>query len=103
MVDSLGLLLAVVVTAVSISDGAGGIAALSRIGPEGYPELTTIFGDRAYEKVGFPAFVEEWRPGCKPSAIARKEDDEGFVKLPIRWVVERTYAWLTKDRRLCRS
>ena len=39
----------------------------------------------------------------EPSVIARKEDDEGFVELPIRRVVERTNAWLTKDRRLCRS
>ena len=103
VVDSLGLLLAVVVTAGNISDGAGGIAVLSEVDPEDYPELATIFGDRAYEKVGFPAFVEEWKSGCKLNVIARKEDDEGFVKLPIRWVVERTNAWLTKNRRLCRS
>jgi putative transposase len=103
VVDSLGLLLAVIVTAGNVSDGVGGIASLSEVDPEDYPDLTTIFGDRAYEKVGFPAFVEEWKPGCKLNVIARKEDDEGFVKLPIRWVVERTNAWLTKNRRLCRS
>jgi putative transposase len=103
VVDSLGLLLAVVVTAGNISDGAGGIAVLSEVDPEDYPELGTIFGDRAYEKAGFPAFVEQWKAGCKLNVIARKEDDEGFVKLPIRWVVERTNAWLTKNRRLCRS
>lgn len=103
VVDSLGLLLAVVVTAGNISDGAGGIAALSEVDPDEYPELATLFGDRAYEKAGFPAFVEQWKAGCKLNVIARKEDDEGFVKLPIRWVVERTNAWLTKNRRLCRS
>ena len=103
VVDSLGLLLAVVVTAGNISDGAGGIAVLSEIDPEDYPELATIFGDRGYDKAGFPEFVEEWKAGCKLNVIARKETDEGFVKLPIRWVVERTNAWLTKNRRLCRS
>jgi len=103
VVDSLGLLLAVVVTAGNVSDAAGGIAVLSEVDPEDYPDLATIFGDRAYEKAGFPAFVSEWKPGCKLNVIARKEDDEGFVKLPIRWVVERTNAWLTKNRRLCRS
>jgi putative transposase len=103
VVDSLGLLLAVVVTAGNVSDGAGGIAALSEVHPDDYPELGTIFGDRAYEKAGFPEFVEGWKAGCKLNVIARKEDDEGFVKLPVRWVVERTNAWLTKNRRLCRS
>jgi putative transposase len=103
VVDSLGLLLAVVVTAGNVSDGAGGIASLSEVDPEDYPGLATIFGDRAYEKAGFPAFVEGWKAGCRLNVIARKEDDEGFVKLPIRWVVERTNAWLTKNRRLCRS
>jgi putative transposase len=103
VVDSLGLLLAVVVTAGNVADGVGGIAALATMAPEDYPELDTIFGDRAYEKAGFPAFVEQWKLGCKLNVIARKETDEGFVKLPIRWVVERTNAWLTKNRRLCRS
>lgn len=103
VVDSLGLLLAVVVTAGNVSDGAGGIASLSQVDPDDYPEIETIFGDRAFEKAGFPAFVGQWKPGCRLNVIARKEDAEGFVKLPIRWVVERTNAWLTKNRRLCRS
>ena len=103
VVDSLGLLLAVVVTAGNVSDGVGGIAALSEVDPDDYPEIGTIFGDRAYEKAGFPAFVESWKAGCKLNVIARKAGDEGFVRLPIRWVVERTNAWLTKNRRLCRS
>ena len=103
VVDSLGLLLAVIVTAGNISDGVGGIASLSEVDPTDYPKIATVFGDRAYEKAGFPAFVEQWKPGFELNVIAREEDDEGFVKLPIRWVVERTNAWLTKNRRLCRS
>jgi putative transposase len=103
VVDSLGLLLAVVVTAGNVTDARGGMACLDQIDPEQYPELKTVFGDRAYEKEGFPEKVEVWKPGCQLNVIARSEDDEGFVKLPIRWVVERTNAWLTKNRRLCRS
>ena len=103
VVDSLGLLLAVVVTAGNVSDAAGGIAALSRLDPGDYPQLETIFGDRAYAKAGFPEFVEGWKAGCRLNVIAREEGAEGFVKLPVRWVVERTNAWLTKNRRLCRS
>jgi transposase len=103
VVDSLGLLLAVVVTAGNVSDGAGGIACLRQIDPQEYPHLDTIFADTAYTKAGFPEFVQRWKPGCEVVVIARAKDDEGFVKLPIRWVVERTNAWLTKNRRLCRS
>jgi putative transposase len=103
VVDSLGLLLAVVITAGDVSDAAGGIACLEQMDVEDYPEVETIFGDRAYEKGGFPEKVQEWKPTCALNVVARPESSEGFVKLPIRWVVERTNAWLTKNRRLCRS
>lgn len=103
VVDSLGLLLAVAVTAGNVADGKGGIACLSQLGPADLPGVDTIFADTAYTKAGFPVFVAQWKPGCQVVTIARAKDDQGFVKLPIRWVVERTNAWLTKNRRLCRS
>jgi putative transposase len=103
VVDSLGLLLAVVVTAGNVADGAGGIACLKELDPADLPEVDTIFGDTSYSKAGFPEFVREWKPGCEVVIVSRAKDDEGFVKLPIRWVIERTNAWLTKNRRLCRS
>jgi putative transposase len=103
IVDSLGLVLAVVVTAGNVADGAGGIACLKGLDASENPHIDTIYADTAYEKAGFPEYVEEWKPGCEVIVIARAKDAEGFVKLPIRWVVERTNAWLTKNRRLCRS
>jgi putative transposase len=103
VVDSLGLVLAVVVTAGDVLDGIGGMACLKEIDPANYPNIDTIYADTAYSKVGFPEFVAQWKSGCEVVVIARAKDAEGFVKLPIRWVVERTNAWLTKNRRLCRS
>jgi putative transposase len=103
IVDSLGLLLAVVLTAGNVSDAKGGMACLDQMDPQQYPNLETIFADKAYTKEGFPDKVEQWKPGCQLNVISRPADAEGFVKLPIRWVVERTNAWLTKNRRLCRS
>lgn len=103
VVDSLGLLLAVAVTAGNGTDAQGGSACLGQLDPRDYPRLRTFFADRAYEREGFPERVRQWQPGCRLSIVARAADDEGFVKLPIRWVVERTNAWLTKYRRLCRS
>lgn len=103
VVDSLGLLLAVAITAGNVADGQGGIACLTQLDPADYPKVDTIYGDTSYAKAGFPEFVAQWKFGCEVVIIARAKDDKGFVKLPIRWVVERTNAWLTKNRRLCRS
>jgi putative transposase len=103
VVDSLGLMLAVVVTAGNVTDAQGGMACLDQMNPKLYPELDTVFGDCAYTREGFPQKVKDWKPGCELNVIARPENSEGFVKLPIRWVVERTNAWMTKNRRLCRS
>jgi putative transposase len=102
-VDSLGLILAVVVTAGDVLDGVGGAACLKELDPDDNPHIDTIYADTAYLKARFPEFVAEWKPGCEVVVIGRPKDAEGFVKLPIRWVVERTNAWLTKNRRLCRS
>jgi putative transposase len=103
VVDSLGLVLAVVVTAGDVLDGIGGMACLKKIDPADNPNIDIIYADTAYSKIGFPEFVAQWKPGCEVIVIARAKDAVGFVKLPIRWVVERTNAWLTKNRRLCRS
>jgi putative transposase len=103
IVDSLGMLLAVVVTAGNVSDAAGGAAALERLKASEYPRLRTIFGDKAYAKGGFPQAVQHWKGECELNVIARPKKKKGFVKLKVRWVVERTLGWLTKQRRLCRS
>jgi putative transposase len=107
IVDSLGLLLAVAVTAGNVTDAQGAMTCLGQIDPERYPQLNTFYADRAYEREGLPGVVEAWRPqgggSCRLVIVSRPDGSSGFVRLPIRWVVERTNAWLTKNRRLCRS
>src|SRR5262245_56520690 len=71
VVDSLGLLLAVVVTAGDVSDAQGGSACLDRMDAKAYQQVKTIFADRAYEKGGFPEHVAQWNPGCQLNVIAR--------------------------------
>jgi putative transposase len=102
VVDSLGLLLVVVVTAANVTDAQGAMACLNKMDAEQYPEVDTFFADSAYGKESFPDKLASWKPGCALNIIAKPENTEGFVKLPIRWVIERTNAWLTKNRRLCR-
>jgi putative transposase len=103
IVDSIGLLLGVVVTSGGVADAEGGKRCLGELKPRDYPEVKTFFADRAYDKAGFPEAVAEWRSGCGLNVVARPEGAKGYVKLKYRWVVERTFGWLTRNRRLCRS
>jgi putative transposase len=100
VVDTLGLLIAVVVTAGSVDDAAGAQKVVGKLQPEVYPRLETIFGDNKYHNYDYYAWLarhsqDKWQMeiSSRPSGI------EGFKPLRIRWVVERTFAWLGRYRR----
>ena len=100
VVDTLGLLLAVVVTAGNVDDAAGAQKVVGNLEPEAFPRLETIFGDNKYHNHEY----EEWLAGhsggrWRMEISSRPADAEGFKPLPIRWVVERTFAWLGRCRR----
>ena len=97
LVDTLGLLLAVVVTSAALSDPAGARLLLSRLGGA-CKKLRRIWVDGAYR-----GRLLEWvLLHCKfvLQPVLRCADQKGFVVLPRRWVVERTFAWITQCRRL---
>jgi putative transposase len=100
LVDTFGLLLAVVVTAASVSDPAG--ARLLFAGLSGAcKKLRRVWVDGTYR-----GRVLDWvRDQCQVllQPILRTDDHKGFVVLPRRWVVERTFAWLTQCRRLTKD
>lgn len=99
VVDALGFLLAVVVHSASVQDRDGVKLVLARL--EGrFPRLRLIWADAAYEAaVGWAREFAGWI-----LELVRKPDDQkGFVVLPRRWVVERTFAWLMNSRRLARD
>jgi len=100
LVDTLGLLLAVVVTAASVSDPAGARLLFKRWGGS-CKKLRRIWVDGTYRGT-----LVEWakihlRALVQP--VLRSEDQKGFVVLPKRWIVERTLAWLSHNRRLSRD
>jgi len=97
IVDTLGLILSVVVHAASIQDQDGAKLLLHPI-ENLYETLKVIFGDSAYKRSGLPDWVQE-KMGCVLQPVLRPVDVEGFVVLPKRWIVERTFAWLKKYRR----
>ena len=97
--ESLGLLLAVVVTAASADDGATAPRVLGQLDRPRFPRLETAWGDGKYRNRALEAWLErEGRP-FEVKVVDRPEGSVGFVKLPKRWVAERSFGWLGRDRR----
>jgi putative transposase len=99
-VDMMGLLSGVAVTAASADDGNAAPELLWPLDdPRRLPRLGVVYADRKYEN----ATVKEWLAArgdpFRLEIVRRPEGSEGFVKLPKRWVVERSLAWLGRDRR----
>ena len=99
VVDTLGLLIAVVITAASVQDRDG--AKLVFEEARGETRLKKIWADGGYagKLVGFTA--EEF--GWDLEIVKRSDDVKGFKVLPHRWVVERTFGWLGRYRLFCRE
>jgi putative transposase len=96
----LGLLLAVVVTAASVSDPAGARLLFKRLAGS-CKKLRRIWVDGTYR-----GHLLDWvidHCGFLLQPVLRSDDQKGFVVLPRRWVVERTFAWLTQCRRLSKD
>lgn len=99
LVDTTGLLLAVLVTAANVSDLAGA-KALLRGGKRRFPGLRLVWADSAY--AGLVAWAKRFW-GWAVELKRRPPGATGFVVIPRRWVVERTFGWLSQYRRLWRD
>ena len=99
VVDSLGLLMAVVVTAASADDGAAAPRLLGQLDRHRFPRLETVWGDAKYRNKQLDAWLERAEARFRVKVVERPAGSEGFVKLPKRWVSERTFAWRGRDRR----
>lgn len=98
LVDTTGLILKVMVTEANVGerDGAAWLL-LAIVGL--FTRLTLIWVDGGYAGVEFAAWVARCI-GVRLEVVERDPQVKGFQKLPRRWVVERTFAWLTNARRL---
>jgi putative transposase len=101
-VDSLGLLLAVVVTAADVHDSRGAIDLFHERPWNELPRLQVVYTDSHYTAGYLDEEVFAWVP-WRRVVVSRPAGSEGFVKLPQRWVVERTFAWLGRSRRLSKD
>jgi putative transposase len=99
IVDSLGLLLAVVVTAANVDDAAAAPEALAQLAEQPLGKVRRVFADTKYHNHALYGWVADngW---YNLEIVRRPPEAEGWVLLPIRWTVERTFAWLNKCRRL---
>jgi putative transposase len=96
-VDTLGMILAVVVHSAGVQDQNGAEWVMDKLG-EQFRRLKVIFGDSAYGRSGLPDWVSETF-GWVLQTVLRPVGVKGFVVLPKRWIVERTFAWLARYRR----
>jgi putative transposase len=101
-VDSLGLLLAVLVTAADVPDAVAARQVLAPLTYERFPRLRVVRADSAYGRYGLPAWVAQLGHFLL-QLVKRPLAAVGFVLLPGRWVVERTFAWLYRSRRLSKD
>jgi putative transposase len=103
LVDTLGLLLTVVVTAASVQDRDGAMALLDVLRHR-FARLRVIWADQAYtgDLIAWVWTLRPWRK-VRLEIVKRPEGSKGFLLLPKRWIVERTFAWLGRYRRLSKD
>ena len=97
LVDTMGLLLAGVVTMASTSDPAGARLLLARLSGA-CKKMRKVWVDGTYRGKLVDWVAAQFQFHLQP--VLRSDDVKGVVVLPRRWVVERTFAWLTQCRRL---
>ncbi|MER6075343.1 IS5 family transposase [Streptomyces sp. NPDC001817] len=97
--DTLGLLLAVLVTAAGVQDSAVGTHLVDQVAAA-HPTIRKVWVDGGYRRhlVGHAATL-----GIDMEITARTPGTNGFAPIPKRWAVERTYGWLMLHRRLARD
>ena len=103
LVDTLGLLLTVVVTAANVPD-RDGAKLLLEVLRHRFSRLRRIWADGAYsgELVAWVWALRPWRR-VHLAIVKRPKGTKGFQVLPWRWIVERTFGWLGRYRRLSKD
>jgi transposase len=101
LVDTLGNLLDVVVSAANMNDREGLKALLTKVERQIALRLLKIWADQSYQGDLEICLHEQWSIALE--IVSAQQGQIGFAVQPRRWVVERTFAWLGKLRRLSKD
>jgi transposase len=102
LVDTLGLVLGVLVTPADRPERDGAQQVLQRVG-DWFTRLRKLWVDGGYSGETFAQWVRSQWPKLEVEVVKRSPDSKGFAVLPQRWIVERTFGWLMRHRRLVRD
>ena len=102
VVDSMGLLLAVLVTAADVDDAAAAARLFAKLDGQPVGKVRRMFADSKYHNYALYEWVED-NAAWDLVIVRRPDGAKGWVDLPLRWTVERTFAWLGKCRRLSKD
>jgi transposase len=100
-VDTLGLMLGCAILPANVQDRdgcLGGLKAVRRL----FPFLERVIADGAYQGRGAARAVRR-AARARLEIVKRSDAAQGFVVLPKRWIVERTFGWLGRCRRLAKD
>ncbi len=100
LVDMLGLVLVAFVSTADVQDRDAAAAVLP-LAAEQFPTLVKAWADAAYEGPRVERLVQQ--TGVQVEIVKRSDNTPGFVVQAKRWLVERTFGWLSRERRLARD
>jgi putative transposase len=103
VVDTLGLLLAVVVTAANLDDGTYASLVLEKLKTEKFPRLKKVFADNKYNNKKLQRWLDQTKAPYEIEIGMKPEGEPGFKPVKIRWVVEQSHACLGRCRRLSKD
>lgn len=102
LVDTVGLVLGAVVSPANCTERDGAQLVLGRVA-DWFGRLRRLWVDGGYTGDAFRDWVRERWGQLEVEVVKRCQDIRGFKVLPRRWVVERTFGWLMRHRRLVRD
>lgn len=101
LVDTLGLVLAVIITPANVQDYDGAKLVFDKVGRK-FPHMKTIYADSIYVCDGLVGWLRcRWLRTLE--IVKRPAGSKGFVLVAKRWIVERTFAWMSRCRRLSKD
>lgn len=101
LADTQGLPLRIVIHSAGVQDRNGAALVLDKI-RNSFPWLELLWADSGYNAHQVGAAVAKV-PSLRIEIVKRSDDMKGFVLLPRRWAVERTFSWFGRNRRLAKD